>query len=269
MVFFSLMIYAAGMGMEVDMKVAVRMDDIAPGMNWEKFLDFKSLLDEYGIKPLIGVVPDNQDGNLDRKEENARFGKDLIPGDFWEYVRALQKQGWIIAMHGYQHLYTQKKGGSFPLNHFSEFAGLPFAEQAVMLEKGKRILESHGIKTDIFMAPAHSYDQNTLKALKKAGFCRITDGFGCRPYIWKQMYFYPVSFRLESSLKKKKGFTTMVVHTNTVNQKDMEKYRRIFQENELISYGDYLQAGTAKRGWAGRCLEYAAAAAKHILVKLR
>ena len=55
MVFFSLMIYAAGMGMEVDMKVAVRMDDIAPGMNWEKFLDFKSLLDEYGIKPLIGV----------------------------------------------------------------------------------------------------------------------------------------------------------------------------------------------------------------------
>ncbi len=42
------------------MKIAVRMDDIAPGMDWKKFNDFKELLDEYGIKPLIGVVPDNR-----------------------------------------------------------------------------------------------------------------------------------------------------------------------------------------------------------------
>ena len=255
------------------MKMAVRMDDIAPGMDWKKFMDFKALLDEYGIKPLIGVVPDNRDGNLERTEAGCKHGqdgereKDGMPEDFWAYIRELQEQGWMVAMHGYQHVYMQKKGGVFPLNLFSEFAGLPLPRQLVMLEKGKGILDSHGIKTDIFMAPAHSYDKNTLKALYQAGFRKITDGFGSRPYVWRKMCFYPISFRLEGSLKRKKGFTTMVVHANTADQKDMEKYRRIFEHNETISYGDYLQAGAVPRGWAGHCAEYLLAALKRMLVK--
>ena len=132
------------------MKIAVRMDDIAPGMDWKKFNDFKELLDEYGIKPLIGVVPDNQDDNLERREENRGNGADWIPKDFWGYIRQLQEQGWVVAMHGYQHIYTQKKGGIFPLNLFSEFAGLPLEKQLSMLEKGRAVLDSYGIKTDIF-----------------------------------------------------------------------------------------------------------------------
>ncbi len=249
------------------MKIAVRMDDIAPGMDWKKFADFKVLLDEYGIKPLIGVVPDNQDRNLERTEENGKDRHEHMPEDFWEYVKGLQEQGWIVAMHGYRHVYTQKKGGVFPLNLFSEFAGLPLAEQLAMLEKGRSVLDSHGIKTDIFMAPAHSYDRNTLKALRQAGFGRITDGFGSKPYLWKQMCFYPISFRLGSSLKKNHGITTMVVHVNTVNRKDMENYRRIFREYETISYGDYLQTEAVKRGWAGHGVEYLLAVGKRILVK--
>lgn len=249
------------------MKIAVRMDDIAPGMDWKKFGDFKALLDEYGVNPLVGVVPDNQDGNLERTEENGKYGHGRVPEDFWEYVRGLQGQGWIVAMHGYRHVYTQKKGGVFPLNLFSEFAGLPFEKQLAMLKKGREILDSHEIKTDIFMAPAHSYDKNTLKALRQTGFCRITDGFGNRPYVWEQMCFYPISFRLERSLKKNQGVTTMVVHVNTVNQKDMDKYRRIFREHEIISYGDYLQEKAVKRGWAGHCMEYMLAVGKRILVK--
>ncbi|MBO5623235.1 MAG: DUF2334 domain-containing protein, partial [Butyrivibrio sp.] len=42
------------------MNITIRMDDITPDMDWDKFLRFKSLLDEHGIKPLIGVVPDNR-----------------------------------------------------------------------------------------------------------------------------------------------------------------------------------------------------------------
>lgn len=251
------------------MKIAVRMDDIAPGMDWKKFNDFKELLDEYGIKPLIGVVPDNQDDNLERGEENRGNGADWILKDFWGYIRQLQGQGWVVAMHGYQHIYTQKKGGIFPLNLFSEFAGLPLEKQLSMLEKGRAVLDSHGIKTDIFMAPAHSYDRNTLKALGQIGFCRITDGFGNKPYVWKQMCFYPISFRLESSLKKKDGVTTMVVHANTISQRDMEKYRKIFEENEVISYGDYFRMETENRGWAAHCMEYLLAVGKRILVSLR
>lgn len=240
------------------MKIAIRMDDITPDMDWKKFEEFKTLLDQYGLKPLIGVVPDSRDENLKKNEARA---------DFWQYVKNLQENGWVIALHGYRHLYTQKKGGLFPLNHFSEFAGVPYEKQLAMLKEGKEILESHGIRTDIFMAPAHSYDKNTLKALKTLGFSKITDGFGSRPYRMRGLTFYPISFRLGSSLKKKNGTTTMVVHTNTVTEKDMERYRSIFAEKEVISYGDYLTESAVSRKPWGRAGEYVLACVKHLLVK--
>jgi Predicted deacetylase len=240
------------------MKIAVRMDDITPAMDWGKFEQFRALLDEYGIQPLIGVVPDNLDGNLNRGREEAGF---------WEYVKGLKEAGWVVALHGYQHIYTEKKGGMFPLNDFSEFAGVPYVRQREMLEKGKAILESHGIVTDFFMAPAHAYDGNTLRALKDTGFQRVTDGFGKRPYLWKGLMFYPISFRLSESLKKRHGFTTMVVHTNTMGEGDMERYRKIFREQEMISYGEYVEEPPARRTVFGRAGEYLLAAVKRFLVR--
>ena len=96
------------------MKIAVRMDDITPNMDWKKFLEFKMLLDKHGIRPLIGVVPDNRDENLNREAEHGKGRERKETAEFWEYIRSLQSQGWVIAMHGYQHVYTQKKGGCFP-----------------------------------------------------------------------------------------------------------------------------------------------------------
>lgn len=43
------------------MNITVRLDDITPDMDWERFYKFKALLDQYQVKPLIGVVPDNRD----------------------------------------------------------------------------------------------------------------------------------------------------------------------------------------------------------------
>ena len=242
------------------MKIAIRMDDITPAMDWERFEAFRALLDEYGLKPLIGVVPDNRDENLNRSGEREGF---------WELVKELQESGWTVALHGYRHVYTEKKGGIFPLNDFSEFAGVSYEKQLKMLERGKQILEGHGIRTDIFMAPAHSYDKNTLAALKQVGFRRITDGFGSRPYQWRGMIFYPISFRLENSLKKKNGFTTMVVHTNTIDEKDMARYRRILESGEAVSFEEYLKERPMERRLPGRLAEYLLAVVKHVLVKYR
>lgn len=241
------------------MRIAVRLDDITPAMEWDKFEAFAELLNEYDIKPLIGVVPDNRDENLNRG--TAR-------DDFWEYVKRLQESGWVIAQHGCQHVYTQHKAGLFPLNDFSEFAGVPYEGQLDMLERGKEIFAGHGIVTDLFMAPAHSYDRNTLRALKQAGFRGLTDGFGSGPYLWCGLTFYPIAFRLEGSLKKEKGITTIVVHTNTLSGQDMEKYRKIFKEQETVSYGEYLREKAAKRTAAGHVWEYMQAWTKHMLVKL-
>ena len=244
------------------MKIAVRLDDITPDMDWERFLKFKALLDKYQVKPLIGVVPDNQDDNL-------RGSLNGAPDEFWSYIRELQNEGWSVAMHGYRHIYSTDKGGIFPLNHFSEFAGVPYEKQLQMLSEGKQILADKGIETDIFMAPAHSYDNNTLKALKKAGFSKLTDGFGNQPYAWKKLSFYPISFRLSSTLQKKAGYSTMVVHTGTIKENEWPSYDSYFQNNNVkwIDYSEYLSQEPVRRGVCGRTIEYLMAVIKHVLVK--
>ena len=245
------------------MKIAVRLDDITPDMDWERFLKFKALLDKYQVKPLIGVVPDNRDENLKGSQTGA-------PADFWKYIRELQKEGWTVAMHGYRHIYTTGKGGMFPLNHFSEFAGIPYEKQEAMLLEGKSLLSQKGIETDIFMAPAHSYDYNTLKALKATGFQKLTDGFGKKPYTWKGLTFYPISFRLSNTLRKKKGYSTMVVHTGTIQEKEWNTYTGYFEKKDVewIDYSDYLQQEPKKRNIWGRIAEYGMTMVKAILVKI-
>lgn len=266
------------------MRIAVRLDDITPDMDWERFFRFKALLDCYQVKPLIGVVPDNRDENLmkarppeaagnrkDGKALPAGGGKEKIPEDFWAYVKELKKQGWVIAMHGLHHVYSTDKGGLFPLNNFSEFAGVPYERQKEMLMEGKRRLAEKGIDTDIFMAPAHSYDNHTLRALKEAGFTCLTDGFGSMPYYWKGLKFYPISFQLGSTLKKSQGYSTMVVHTDTVSEEDLKRYKGYLEskESQWISYREYLAQPGKKRGILGRWKEYILAKGKYFLVKLK
>lgn len=250
------------------MKITVRLDDIAPDMNWERFLNFKALLDRYQVKPLIGVVPDNKDENL--KDGNV---KDCPLGSegFWEYIKKLEKEGWVIAMHGCYHRYTTHRGGIFPLNNFSEFAGLSFEKQRELISHGKRCLEEKGIKTHIFMAPAHSYDKNTLKALRETGFTALTDGFGQKPYRFMGLTFYPISFRLASTFRKKKGYSTMVVHAATVSEEELKKYEEYFKRIgiEWISYREYLAVEGTDRGFFARMKEYLMAGGKGFISRMR
>lgn len=244
------------------MKIAVRMDDITPDMDWENFNFFLDLFKKAEISPLLGIVPDNRDKNLRRGSAHE---------DFYELIKNLEKKGFSLAMHGCYHVYTTNSGGLFPLNNFSEFAGLSYEEQKELLSYGKERLKENGIETDIFMAPAHSYDENTLKALRELGFTKMTDGFGKKPYTYNGMTFYPISFRLGSSLKKKSGVTTMVIHANTVTDADKVGYKRIFEEygKNMISYSEYLKIEPVKRGGIGRLWESLLARVKRLLVSLR
>ena len=242
------------------MKIAVRMDDITPDMDWEKFGAFKKILDQYGIKPLLGIVPDCRDSHLHKNEEAE---------DFWTQMKALQADGWVLAMHGYRHLYGTRCGGMFPLNHFSEFAGFSYTKQKAMIAAGRDILKENGIETDIFMAPAHSYDGKTLKALRENGFTKMTDGFGKNPYIWRGITFYPISMIMSKSLQESEGTTTMVVHVNEVSPEGMENYAKVFEKHkeQFISYGEYLTMTPKKQNIFGRISEYLLAGAKHYMVQ--
>lgn len=156
-------------------KILVRFDDICPTMDYKQFQRATNLLDQYGVKPLIGVIPDCKDPDL------------MIEGvheDFWEFIKELQSKGYTVAMHGVNHVFDSNARGIVTKRIGSEFAGLPFDVQVEKIKKGKEILKSHGIETDIFFAPAHSYDENTLKALSVNGFKYMSDGKSSKPYIW-------------------------------------------------------------------------------------
>ena len=154
-------------------KILLRFDDICPTMNWEQWEKAKQLMDENMVVALLGVIPECKDSDL---------LIDAPRSNFWEYIKNLQDAGFTIAMHGYQHVFEIKADGLVTRNKISEFAGLPYKKQLEKIRKGKEILNSHGIETDVFFAPAHSYDRNTIKALREAGFKYVSDGLGYRPY---------------------------------------------------------------------------------------
>lgn len=246
------------------MKIAVRMDDISPGMDMAKFNKFYDVLKHCGIMPLLGVVPANQDANLN-----------VIPPldekEFYKLVKKWKMEGCVIAMHGYSHVYQTAKGGLFPLNSFSEFAGLSLDEQKNKISSGKQIFEKYEIDTDIFMAPGHSYDTNTLCALKEYGFHRITDGFGKKPYQRKKIVFFPISFSQKKTLASGDGYSTLVFHVNTMTNEQIDRYTKLFQEKQslFIPYTEYLKIQPKQRGILGFIQEWVMAKTKHYLVRLR
>lgn len=189
----------------------IRLDDITPDMDWEKFFRVKEILDRHQIFPLIGVVPDNQDSNLHKQDSRA---------DFWEKICSLQNDGWSIAQHGTSHCYKTQDGGILGINPFSEFAGLPYEEQLYKVLYGKRILEKNQVFTNVFMAPGHTYDRNTLKALKECGFLAITDGLCSKPYWEEGILCIPCRLR---EFKTPSGIDTICLHTNLMDEQDWKQ----------------------------------------------
>ena len=255
------------------MNLTIRVDDITPGMDMEKFERFRALMDAHGVKPLLGVVPGSEDPGLEYggalREEELKKREER----FWQMLKALQQDGYAIAMHGVTHVYTTKCGGLFPLNKQSEFAGLKPETQSDMIAEGKRILLSHGIETDLFMAPSHTFDKNTIRALLDNGFTKMTDGFGTQPYRYLGMTFYPISFLRRKSVQRAacvRGTgtlthsTTLVVHTNTMNDADFAAYEDIFKTCNLMPYTALFTQPVRELSGGMHALHYLMATAKRV-----
>ena len=42
----------------------IRLDDIAENMNWDMMEHTTNLFDKFGVKPVLGVIPNNKDPEL-------------------------------------------------------------------------------------------------------------------------------------------------------------------------------------------------------------
>jgi predicted deacetylase len=198
----------------------VRFDDFCPGMNWEVWERIESILNQHGIKPIIAVVPDNQDPKLNVSPPRE---------DFWEKVRAWQAAGWTIAIHGYQHVYSTPHAGLTKINKYSEFAGLSYEEQRSKLEKGLAILAANHVRADAWIAPAHAFDENTVKALLDLNVNTISDGYYWRPVRRLGALWIPQQIWRFRSMRF--GLWTVCLHHNKYTEKeinnlalDIEKY---------------------------------------------
>lgn len=210
-------------------QLLIRLDDITPDMDWEKFERLAALFEQYQIHPIIGVVPDNRDETLHIQEPRT---------DFWERMCSLQEQGWVIAQHGFTHVYVNKESGLLKVNPFSEFAGLPYQEQYEKLKEGQEILKKQGIHTTMFMAPGHSFDRQTLRALKTLGFTSVTDGYCSRPYCRGGLIFLPCTL---SAPRLPKRFDTLCLHSNSMGLAQFDALADfIGRHHKLIKNADAL-----------------------------
>lgn len=210
-----------------------RLDDIAPGLKKDNLAELETLFDKYNIKPLIGVVPDNKDDNLVVDE--------YLEEEFWSNVKRLQDKGWVITLHGYNHVYTTEESGLLQANPFSEFAGVSYEKQAEMLKSGKEILKQHGLMVKGFMAPGHTFDMNTLKALKENGFEFVTDGYTDYAYVREGLKFVPCTTDEATVVTK---LDTMCIHLNNWKKANFDRLNEFLKDNSdaLASWTEVLGA---------------------------
>ena len=213
----------------------IRLDDIAETIHVERFLLLKAKLISLNIRPIIGVVPLNGDEKL------LQFP--LMTVHFWSFIRDLQNSyNWSVFQHGTYHIYRTENSGILNINPKSEFAGLTLDEQTELLNIGFNEFVKNDIIVNGFMAPSHSFDKNTLIALKGLGIDTITDGFGLFPnrdsnnILWIPQLFS--SFRNFFNFN---GIYTVCIHINTMSDaefnllfENLEKFEEDFVSVDIV-----------------------------------
>jgi hypothetical protein len=213
-------------------KFLIRLDDIHPQMNKENFQRMIDLMAVFSIKGILGVIPDNQDKSLQRSKADS---------EFWKKIKTLQEKGYCIAQHGFQHVYDSDNGGILNLNPQSEFAGHSYAIQKEKMVLGKKKLEQKGVRPNLFMAPSHSFDHNTLEVVKELGY-GITDGFGLWPRYKKGLLNIPQLFA--SPFHFGIGLYTICLHTDSMKDSDFfhiqqhieRNHKRFISPNQIQQY---------------------------------
>ena len=210
-------------------KYLIRLDDACPTMDRQKWQRIEELFDQYSIKPMVGIVPHCEDNKLKINQEDENF---------WVKARAWRDKGWAIALHGYNHCYISNQPGINPMWNRSEFAGLDIQVQKEKIRKGVEILRGHELTADYFFAPSHTFDENTLKALKEESTIRIiSDTIGRYPYKRTGFWYIP---QISGHCVKMpiNGIYTFCFHPNTMSDISFNRLEAFLKDNreDFISF---------------------------------
>ena len=191
----------------------LRFDDLCPTMDISRWQRIVPLIEEFGIHPILAVVPDNQDRRLN-----------LAPADpeFWSRMQAMEAAGATIALHGYRHLCKSQGKSLLPIHRRTEFAGVHEEIQRQWIRNGLETLREHGLNPKIWVAPRHGFDRRTLRALRQEGIRLLSDGFARVPFTKGGVLWIPQ--QLSGPMEKSQGLWTICIHSNTI---------RVFELNRL------------------------------------
>lgn len=214
-------------------KYLIRLDDACPTMDAKKWQRIESILDIYGVRPMVGVIPANND---------PKQMSDSSDGGFWAKVKRWEKKGWAIALHGYDHCFISDAGmsGLNPLWHRSEFAGVSLARQKEKIRKGVEVFRSNGLDPKYFFAPAHTYDKNTLQALREESNIRIiSDTIATKPYC-KDDFVYIPQLGGHCIEMKIPGIWTFCLHPSAMKEEDFDTTERFLNahKDEMVAFDD-------------------------------
>lgn len=202
-------------------KYIIRLDDACEKMDVEKWQRMEELLDKYNVKPLVGIIPNCQDEQMDEYPYDRSF---------WDRVKCWTNKEWTVAMHGYNHVYGTECGGINPVNKRSEFAGEPLDVQKEKIKNGIAIMKSHGIEPRVFFAPSHTFDENTIEALKTESKIRIiSDTVASNVYTKYGITFVPQQTGRARKLPLK--VVTFCYHPNMMDDCMFSDLERFIVEN--------------------------------------
>jgi predicted deacetylase len=190
----------------------LRFDDLCPTMEYDRWQRCLPLIEEFRLRPILAVIPDNQDKGLN-----------LSPPDhqFWPKMRAMETAGATIALHGYSHICSSKAPSLLKLHHHSEFAGIEEETQRQWIREGLGVLRGQGLTPRIFVAPRHGFDKATLSALRKEGLRMISDGFARIPFKRGGITWIPQ--QLWGPAEKTRGLWTICIHSNFAHAEQVDE----------------------------------------------
>jgi len=201
----------------------VRLDDASPTMDQERWATVESLIRKYNIKPIVAVVPNNKDPLLIRSKADPNF---------WGRVRGWQSMGWHIAMHGYSHEALTNSKGLIPLHNKSEFAGVAEDEQRRRIRSSFELFLNEGVEPKIWVAPFHTFDSTTLRALSIETTIRIvSDSIARWPFSDRGFFWIPQ--QLWGPAEKTAGVWTICLHPNEAPEKLLEWVEQMILNNKI------------------------------------
>jgi predicted deacetylase len=210
----------------------LRIDDLCPTVSAERWLQFRTLIEEFNLKPILAIVPENWDPDLEVSPPDPRF---------WEQMRALESAGAVIGLHGYRHLCVNSGRSLLGLHRNSEFAGAAAEMQRTWIRVGLHILRGQGLNPRIWVAPRHGFDAQTLAALRTEGIHLLSDGFARVPFVRNGITWVPQ--QLWFPIEKHCGLWTICIHPNTVKDEEVTRLRAFLRAHaSQFSSVDHLLA---------------------------